>query len=139
MSAPPHVHRAPHLGAPYSPCTHPAEKSRSHLQPGGGPQVAGDSRNFLLVGCGGCMAHPSKKMCCFLGAILALLGPFSRLREGFHENQRFSGCQPRAASGEAGGCHPLPHPRQPRQGPSEDVFGCTGRGKMWKGKLWGGG
>ena len=38
------------------------------------------------------------------------MGPFSRLREVFHEKQRFSGCQPRAASGEAGGCHPPPPP-----------------------------
>ena len=42
---------------------------------------------------------------------------------------------PWTAGGEVGGHYRLPHPRQPRQGPSEDVFGSDTSKYVLRGSL----
>ena len=87
MSAPPPVHRGPHLRELYSPCTHPAEKSRSHLQPRGAPQVP----DFFARWLWGLYSSLKQKKRVFFLAILALLGHFGDLERVFVKNSDFPG------------------------------------------------
>ena len=56
-------------------------------------------------------------------AFLALLGHFCDV-ERILKNSGFPGARPGQLVVRQVSTTPLPHPRRPRQGPSEDVFGC---------------